>query len=440
MRRVVLAVTLALLAACAAHEKAGDRASSTGDWKTAEREYGQALKKDPGVQELRLKYREARSQALAEARRKARACNAARDWECTLAESQYVLGLEPGDAEMAPLRRDSGREAGRLRLRRAGVALERGESARAMELLEGARAATDDPAVEADARPLTRRAVQAAKESAERLRAGREYPQALDLLSRAARLDPEVAPQLRTVQAEYERWKDDEAERLARQGDELVDARRFEEAKARYDQAVAIRPMSRARDLSRYADLLVDGDREIARSQFSWAEASYERALETGLDRGFAREALDRVQIRRYAVRLLGVRVRRGGPPGDLVVSVTFPDGRRMQTPPERGAWARLDSSFVVSANAYDDRSVSATVLRMVERPHAPPLELGRVTFRLSDLLTRRILVLADGAVDELRVDVVPTDLPADGVRGLAPPLEPPRPPPPPRGGPERRR
>lgn len=426
MRRAVLAAAVALLTACPAHEKIGDRASSTGDWKTAEREYGRALKGDPDKADLQAKYREARASALADARRKSRACATGQDWECAVSESQYALGLDPGDAGMAALRRDAGREAGHLRLRRAAEALERSESARAMGFVESARAVTDDAGVEAEARPLARRAVWAATDDAERFRAARQYQPAVELLSQAARLDPGVTPQLRAVQAEWERWKDEEAERLAREGDALVAARRFGEARARYEQAAAIRPASRARDFYRYADLMVDGERQAGSRQFSLAETSYRRALETGLDRGAAQEALERVQVRGYAVRLLGVQVRRGGPPGDLVVSLGLPDGRQLQTPPERGSWARLDSGFVVNANFFDDRTVTAKVLRLVERPGDPPFELGTVRFKLSELLARRILVLADGAVDELRVDVVPSDRAPDEVRGLFPPGQPP--------------
>ncbi len=419
MRRAILAVVLALLTACAAHEKMGDRASSTGDWKTAEREYARALQRDPRKPELQAKYREARASALAEARGKARACTAGQDWECALAESHYALGLDAGDSEMAALRRDVGREAGRLRLRRADEALARNESANAMGLIEGARAATDDPAVEAEARALAPRAARAAAEDAERYRQGRQYQPAIGLLAQAARLDPSVTPQLRVVEAEYERWKDGEVERLCGEGDALIDARRFQEARARYEQASAIRPMGRARDLYRYADHLVDGTDEVARRQFSFAESSFRSAVQTGLDRGAAQEALDRVQVRRYAVRLLGVRVQRGGPPGELVIAVGLPDGRQLRTPPGRRSWARLDSGFVVEANGYDDRTVSVRVLRFLERPGDPPLELGAATFRLGDLVSRRILALADGVVDELRVDAVPTDLGRDEVYGL---------------------
>lgn len=438
-----LAVLLALLAGCAAHEKAGDRASSVGDWKTAEREYARALRDDPEKKDVQAKYREARTHALDEARRRAQACSVGQDWECALAESEYALGLDGGDAAMAALRRDAGREAGRLRLRRAREALDRGESARAIELIEGARAATQDPGVEAEAARLVGPAVRAASDDAERLREARQYPQAIDLLSRAARLDPGVGPQLQAVQAEQERWKDAEAERLAREGDALLDARRLAEARTRYDQATAIRPASRSRDLARYVAFLMEGDDAVARRSFGVAERSYHSAVETGLDRGFARDGLERVQVRRWAVRLRAVRVRRGGPPGELAVAVSLPDGRQVATPPLRGDWARLDAAFVVAANSYDERIVSARVLRLVHRPGAddPPFDLGTVSFRLSDLLAQRGLVLAEGVVEELRLDAVPTDLPEGEVRGLVPVVAPPPPPrPPPRTTPERRK
>jgi hypothetical protein len=279
MRRVALAAAIAFLAACVAHEKAGDQASSLGDWKGAEREYAQALKDDPGKKDIQAKYREARAQALAGAQRTAQACAVGRDWECALAESQYALGLDPGNQAMAALHRDAGREVGRLRLRRADEALDRGESARAMELIEAARAVTEDPGVEAEARRMVPAAVEAAVAESSRLRAARQYPQAIDLLSRAARLDPGVTPRLQATQAEYDQWKDYEAERLAREGDAFLRVRRFAEARDRYVQAATIQPESRARELARYADLMLDGDAAVARRDFPDAEAHYRRAL-----------------------------------------------------------------------------------------------------------------------------------------------------------------
>ena len=76
MRRIVLALALAslgALAGCASHEKLGDRAAAVGDWKSAEAQYAEALKKDPGNAEKRAKWQQARGQALQGAVAKARA-------------------------------------------------------------------------------------------------------------------------------------------------------------------------------------------------------------------------------------------------------------------------------------------------------------------------------------------------------------------------------
>jgi hypothetical protein len=438
----VLAVLL-LVAGCVAHEKVADKAASTGDWKTAEREYAQALRGDPKDRRaVEAKWREARAQAITEAQRKAQACMVGQDWDCALYEAQYVLGLDPGDVTMAAVKRDAGREAARARVRRAGEALDRGETVRAMDLLEQARAASDDPGVAAEARALVPAVTQAAVADADGFRAARQYPQAIDLLSRAARLDPGLTQRLQYVQAEYEGWKDAEAERLTREGDELLRARRFPEAKIRYDQALAIRPQWRAAPMAHYAGLLAQGEDAVAHRDFPRAERIYRDASASPAERsfGFAYDALERVRLRTWAVILRDVRVRPGGPSGPLVVSVRLPDGRSAQTVPQRaGRGLRLDASFVVAANAYDDRPVSARVFRLNERAGAdgPPFDLGTVSFRLSDLLARGRLSLENGAVDELRFEIVPTQLGDGELRGLVPvvdaPPAPPAPPPPPR-------
>jgi hypothetical protein len=419
LRRPVLAfalLCLAALAACAAHEKAGDKASAVGDWKTAEREYARAAQGHPKDKELRAKYAEARGHALQGAQAQARACAAGQDWECALAESQYALTLDPGLAEMAVLRRDAGREAGRLRLRGAADALQRREHARAMDLLEAVRAATDDPGVGAEASRLTPAVVRGATGEADQLRGQLQYPAAIDLLVRATRLDPAVQPRLEAVKAEYERWKDGEAERLALQGDALLDGRRFAEAKASYAQAAAIRPAGRAAPLARYAGLLAEGEAAVTRRDFDAAERSYAEAARGGSDSGLAREALERVRIRLYAVRLRSVRVTRGG--GDLVVTLALPDGRDAQTPPGHGSYANLESSFVVAANAYDDRTVSLRVLRGTADQ---PLDLGVVSFPLAELIARGRLTVSGGPIHELRVECDPADLPEGAVTGLLP-------------------
>ena len=150
----LLAVLLVLgCVACVAHEKVGDKAALTGNWKVAEREYAEALRGKPKDRAaVQAKWQDARARAIAEAQRTAEACMAGHDWECAYGEASYVLGLDPGDAAMAALRRDAAREVGHLRLRRAGEALDRGQIPHAMELVEAAREITDDPGVEDDAR------------------------------------------------------------------------------------------------------------------------------------------------------------------------------------------------------------------------------------------------------------------------------------------------
>ena len=167
------------------------------------------------------------------------------------------------------------------------------------------------------------------------------------------------------------------------------------------------------------------------------AERVYREAVQSPVETGYAREALERVQLRNYAVELRFVKVRPGGPRGPIAVTLVLPDGRSVQTPPHRaGRRAHLDARFVVTANAYDDRPVSARVFRLPEREGAndPPFDLGTVRFALSDLLGRGALTLESGVVDEVRFEIAPTALPAGELFGLVPvPAAAPPPPPPPR-------
>jgi tetratricopeptide (TPR) repeat protein len=435
-RHPLVASLLALLfLACVAHEKVADKAASTGDWKTAEREYAEALRGDPKDRAaVEAKWKSARAQAIAEAQRHAQACMVGRDWECAYGEAGYVLGLDPGDAAMAAARRDAGRELGRVRVREAADAHARGDPGRAMERLEAARAVTNDPGVEAEVRrwipPVTRGAL----EAADRYRASRQYPQAIDLLARATRLDPGMGGALQAAQAEYEQWKDVEAERLTREGDGFLRARRYDQAKARYQEAAALRPQGRAATLARYADLLGDGEDAVRRNDFARAERIYREAAQSPADDGTARDALELVRVRPWAVTFRSVRVRPGGPRGPVVVLVRLPDGRSVQAEPREGPRGHLEATFVVAANAYDDRRVTARVLRRVGRD-VPPLDLGTLGFRLSELFARGELSLEDGAVDELRVEARPSQLPPGELRGFspAPDAPPPPPPPPPR-------
>src|SRR5512138_41778 len=118
MRRSLALVFLLLsVAGCAGAEKRGDRAAAVGDWKSAERQYAEALRSDPGNAQKQAKWQQARAEALKGAAAAHRACLAAQDWECAFAEADYVARLEPGDAQWTTARADAARGVGFQRLR-----------------------------------------------------------------------------------------------------------------------------------------------------------------------------------------------------------------------------------------------------------------------------------------------------------------------------------
>jgi hypothetical protein len=72
---------------------------------------------------------------------------------------------------------------------------------------------------------------------------------------------------------------------------------------------------------------------------------------------------------------------------------------------------ARLDSSVVVTTNHHDDRPVSIVVTHV---DASGSVEIGAVTFRLSELLAAPELALRDRSVVDLRLAGEPSPL-ADG-------------------------
>src|SRR5512138_579425 len=109
MRRALLLLLPLALLACASNEKRGDQAAAVGDWKSAERQYAQALQSDPSNPEKRAKWQQARTQALQGAVAAAQACRVSQDWECAFVESDYAARLEPGSSEYAALRAEAAR-------------------------------------------------------------------------------------------------------------------------------------------------------------------------------------------------------------------------------------------------------------------------------------------------------------------------------------------
>jgi len=461
LSRTVTVGLAALVLACASAEKSGDKAAATGDWKTAERSYFAALQKDPNKPELKQKYAQARAAALDGAIRRANACWAARDVECAFAESDYVVNLDPGNAQMAVLRADASREAGLQRANRSLEILNGGDVRGALLMLISASEASRDPAVVSAVRGASPRVVGDAVAASDRLRSSAQYPAAIDLLSLSARVDPSVQGRLQAVQAEYERWKDAEAERLAMQGDQLLQQGRYAEAEGAYRSALGLRPQSRAQPLAKYAGAMARGLAAAEKRDFQGAERAFSEAANLRVDRGEAAAQLDRVKLRPYAVALRSVLVKpvrpdgwpwagqrnrdldralslitgRGViPPGMvldlarriprenqpvLVVTIALPDGRAVQSAPRRGAYALLDGSFTVVTNGFDDRAISMRVSH--DDGAGAPVDAGSVTVRLSDLVSNREVVLAAGALVELRLEAVAADAPDGAVDRLQP-------------------
>jgi hypothetical protein len=427
-------VPLLLLLACAAHEKAGDKAAALGDWKTAERQYAEAVRRDPSSAELRAKYQQARAEAVAGALRRARTCAAAIDWECAYVESTYALSLDDASPEIAAFQRDAAREVAHLRIRGAGEAAARGDHKTAFGLLAGARQASQDPAVAAGARALEPALVRGAVSEAERLRAGREYPAAIELLGLAAAVDGSVRPRLDAVRAEHEAFLDGEHARLVAEGDALVDERRFDDAQARYQEALRYRKDRRTEALARCAGQLRAGDAAVQGRDWARAEEAYGDAARLGVDRsGYAAAMLERVRVRPYLVQVRALRVRptwrdlrrlftgRQRHQPQLGLEIDLPDGRRLATGTRRALELALDARFVVLSNYYDDRTVT---FRAVHDDGQRRHVIGVVTVPLAELVGRPEGSLGDEVITELRLRTDPTDLPDGAFLGAAPLLD----------------
>jgi hypothetical protein len=469
MSRRVLALALAglaALAACASHQKSADRAAAVGDWRGAEREYAAALRDDPHSPELRAKHQAAREQALSDAVARARACAGAEDWECALAEADYAVGLAPADGELALFRRDAALRAGRLRVRKAGEAAARRDWAAGLALLAQARAATDDAGVAADARRAQPALVRGATEEAERHRAARRYPQALELLGLAAAVDGGVRPRLEAVRAEHEAFRDAEHERHVRAGDGLLAQGRLADAQAEYEAAQRHRPGGRAAGLARYAQHLREGEAAAAARDWPRAARAYESAARLGVDRdGFAAAQLERVRVRPYALRLrsvllwpsrpdgrpwtgdrsrtydavlIGARlvgrdavtrgepdalrvateVARGVPRENqplVVATLELPAGVRASTAPRQGLWLPLDAAAVLATNGLDDRPVT---IRIVQVDGPRQREVGAVTLPLGDLVTRRQVAASAESIARIELEALPSELAEGALSG----------------------
>jgi len=440
MRRS-LAILVLVLGGCVAHEKAGDRAAALGDWKTALTEYRQAVASEPDNSELRRKFDEAKKTASSRAYARAKACIAAKDFECSVSEAKYALEIDDGNPEIAALLVDALRLLGMARVEAAVQAAGRGQIREALALLRKAQETSADSAVAdacAAAKPdLVARAVF----EVERLRAAKGYREALALLPPIIEVDATQRALLETIQREYELHLEQEYERLSAEGDRALEMQEWEAAALNYEAATRVRPVGRAVALGSYARSLLNAEAAKQRQDWLTAAKLYQDAVATGQDRsGYAARENERVELRPYRVRIRSAFVRPTrpdgqpwvGPPNNtalrvvagiidvasggatggmasvaaakydkitkampienaptLCVRVALPEGRGRRTTAERGIYVVYESDFVLVGNHFDTRRLSFRVT------HDPTkgcdgVDVGAMDVSLADLLAKR--------------------------------------------------
>ncbi len=467
---------LALLgaAACGGHLKAGDQAAAVGDWKAAYANYRQAVADEPNDPALKQKYAEARRKALEASAASAQACRAQGNWECVLAEADYTLSIEPGDAQVAAARKDAAHKVALGRVAQAEGLIGRGDLPAASRLLGEARGLSNDLDVDDLARGAERRWVQAALPEIDRARAARRFADALALAGTAAQYDPSKRPLLDAVTREHEAFRAAEHDRFMMDGDRAMASGSWPAAAAAYRAAQQARPDERARALEHHANLVVQGDQALAKGDFKAAARAYGDAAALRLDRsGYAEAQLARVQVRPWGVRVRGVLLDPQRPDGtpwigppsprlnrvarelaasagggldarllrlindvprenrpELQLEVVLPGGPRLVSRPGSGPLLDVNGHFVVAGNAFDQRRVALRLL--LAEPGQPPRAVGEVQATVGDLVARGAGTLSHPPVLALEVEVAPADGAAEGPgRGFTVVAEAPRPAPP---------
>jgi tetratricopeptide (TPR) repeat protein len=473
--RTLAALGLLALAACAAHDKAGDKAAAVGDWKTAYLEYRQAVADDEKNPQLKARYEEARQKALAQTSSQARACAARQDWECALNEAQFALSIDGANLDLGNLRSEAAHYVALGRVKSAEGELSRGNLNGAHTLLVEARKLASDGAVDAAATEVERRWVGAATAEAERQRVARRYPEAIGLMSGAVAYEPSLRPQLDRLNREYEGFKAAEFLRLSQEGDQLMARGAWTDAQGRYRAALAMKPDERVKAAERYCTLVVQGDQAAGRGDYPAATSAYRDAAALRVDRsGYADAQLARVAVRPWAVTVRGVLVDPVRPDGlpwvgqpnrdvaraardlaasagrgvdarllrlvadvpgsnrpRLTVEAILPDGRRFGSAVREGPYFNADASFVVLANGFDKRRVTLRVMHLP--PGGAPERVGELTVTVGELIGRPTGSVSTPPILAMELQVDPADGAQEGPgRGFSPVSDGPRPPPPP--------
>jgi tetratricopeptide (TPR) repeat protein len=487
LRKTVPAALLAfgLLAACVAHDKAGDQYAAAGDWKNAYAHYRQAAADKPGDPALQQKLEQARTRAVADAAAQAQNCERSRQWDCALQESDFVVSVEPARSDMAEIKRRASTEVALARLGQVPNEVAAGRFPAAAGLIQQARQLSNDPAVEAEARRATQAYSRGVLDTSSRMRQQRKYQDAVALLQGAVQVDPGLRRDLEDTQREFEGWKGAEHDRYMAEGDGHVAAGRWPDAQRAFQQANQMRNDERARASEAYAREMGNAEEAARRSDWAAAARSYRAAAALRVDRGQAADLADKVEPRPWSVSIRTVivtplRPNRQpwvGPPDrrldklqevladrwsdplagkvllalskapsanltNLAIEVTLPDGTRLATKPDRGFQIAPRAVFVVNGNVFEKAKVGFRVFHQLAG--GQPEDVGYADAPIGELITRRTLVLQDRAVGaiELTVDSAEGSRPGSftgltqtaGPTVQAPPakVEPARPPPPP--------
>ena len=469
--RLLLVLAVAL-SACAAHDKSGDRAAALGDWKSAYLEYRQALADEPADPKLKEKYERARGEALRASIAGARGCAARSDWGCAVGEADFALSIDGGNAEMAGVRRDAGREQALIEVGQARSQVAQGQLRQADATLKTAQRLSNDPKVLQGVSQVAGGLVTAAVAESDRQRAARQYGEALAVLQLALPYEAGLRDRIELVKREQAAFLRAEHDRLMAEGEALLNRSAWSDAAARFQAASAAMPDERARASERYARLAISSEAAIQRSDWSAATRGYQEMIDLRVEQnGFAAAQLGRVTVRPWAIRIRSVLVTPlrpdgvpwVGPPSravvkvanevvrvggsgltvpfmvllnqlprenqpNVVIEVTAPGAPPLLTPRHRGLYNTLTSSVVVGANGFERRTVRFRVFH-AERSGVVE-DMGLIEAPIGELISRGTLLVQSESVPALELSAEPAPgVPLGSVTDLAPPAPPPPPP-----------
>lgn len=143
-RPLILVMVIASACVGPNYAKRGDSAAATGDWKAAVDSYTKALSGTPNSPELRKKYDDARTHAIAQALAIAKRCHTDHDLACVDREATYVLSLDAANADAGSLRSGAHKEQALSAIASAREQAKQGEFLVAVRGLAAARALSSD--------------------------------------------------------------------------------------------------------------------------------------------------------------------------------------------------------------------------------------------------------------------------------------------------------